>query len=379
MIDEYRIVDGKKLRRGYTTGSCAAAASKAAALMLMTKKEIQSVCLMTPKGIELTLEIKDIVISENVVSCGVQKDGGDDPDVTNGIMIYSTVEKIAENEITIDGAYGIGKVTKQGLDQPVGNAAINSIPRKMIKAELSVVKDDHNYLGGFQAVINAPQGVEVAKRTFNSRLGIIGGISILGTSGIVEPMSDNAIIDTIKTEINVHQAQGEEYLLITPGNYGKDYLTSAYDFSDEQSVKCSNFIGVALEYAAEMGFKGVLLVGHAGKFVKLAGGLFNTHSRFGDCRGEIMAANAALVGANNHVLQEILNAATVDEMLYQLEKVGIKNQVMEKIMDKIYTLTNARVYGKIQVEAVIYTQKFGYISSTNGAKDMAQIIKDFSK
>ncbi|MEG0019514.1 MAG: cobalt-precorrin-5B (C(1))-methyltransferase CbiD [Oscillospiraceae bacterium] len=376
MINEYKTVDGKKLRLGYTTGSCGAAAAKAAAIMLMTGNKLESVCLMTPKGIDLTLEIHHIKLGLSACSCGVKKDGGDDPDVTNGMLVYANVEKITANTIVIDGGAGVGRVTKPGLNQPVGNAAINSVPRKMLTEELLRVKDDYNYSGGFKVTISAENGEEIAKKTFNSRLGIIGGISILGTSGIVEPMSDEAIVNTIKAEINVHKAQGDEYLLVTPGNYGKDYIAQSYDFTEQQSIKCSNFIGITLEYAAEMDFKGVLLIGHAGKLVKLAGGLFNTHSRYGDCRGEIIAANAALCGGKNETLKEILNSATVDEMLVWLEKSGLKQAVLSKIIDKIYNLTNARVYGKIQVETVVYTQKLGLIAQTNGAQNMAQKIKE---
>ncbi|MEG1895078.1 MAG: cobalt-precorrin-5B (C(1))-methyltransferase CbiD [Oscillospiraceae bacterium] len=376
MINEYKTVDGKKLRLGYTTGSCGAAAAKAAAIMLMTGNKLESVCLMTPKGIDLTLELHHIQLGLSACSCGVKKDGGDDPDVTNGMLVYANVEKITANTIVIDGGDGVGRVTKPGLNQPVGNAAINSVPRKMLTEELLRVKDDYNYSGGFKVTISAENGEEIAKKTFNSRLGIIGGISILGTSGIVEPMSDEAIVNTIKAEINVHKAQGDEYLLVTPGNYGKDYIAQSYDFTEQQSIKCSNFIGITLEYAAEMDFKGVLLIGHAGKLVKLAGGLFNTHSRYGDCRGEIIAANTALCGGKNETLKEILNSATVDEMLVWLEKSGLKQAVLSKIIDKIYNLTNARVYGKIQVETVVYTQKLGLIAQTNGAQNMAQKIKE---
>lgn len=379
MMNEYRVVDGKKMRMGYTTGSCATAAAKAAAIMLMTGKSLDTVCLMTPRGINLTLEILDIIMGESSVSCAVKKDGGDDPDVTHGMLIYAAVEKIPENEIIIDSGNGVGRVTKPGLDQPVGNGAINSVPRKMLGIELMAVKDDYNYQGGFKAIISAPLGIEVAQRTFNSRLGIIGGISILGTSGIVEPMSDDALINTIKAEINVHKANGEEYLLITPGNYGKGYISSVYDFTDEQSVKCSNFIGITLEYAAELGFKGVLLIAHGGKMVKLAGGLFNTHSRYGDCRGEIVAANAALSGADIATVAEVLNSATVDEMLLQLEKAGIMDKTVQRITDRIYELVNGRVYGKMQVEVVMFTQKLGLISKTQGAETMAQSIKEFLK
>ena len=277
--------DGKKLRRGYTTGSCAAAASKAAALMLLGGGDLETVWLMTPRGIGLTLEVKEPVRGEDFASCGIVKDSGDDPDVTNGMTVYAKVEKTSvRGEIRIDGGEGIGRVTKPGLDQPVGNAAINSTPRRMIADELRTVMEDAGYGGGLSVTISAPAGVELAKKTFNPRLGIVGGLSILGTTGIVEPMSDEAVVETIRTELSMRAASGRKTVLFVPGNYGADYLKNELRIDPEIAVTTSNFIGDAFSLAAEFGFSGALLVGHIGKLVKLGGGIFNTHSRWGDCR-----------------------------------------------------------------------------------------------
>ena len=192
--------DGKQLRRGFTTGSCAAAAAKAATAMLLGEKEINTVRLVTPKGTGLDLDITDILISDDSVSCAVVKDSGDDPDVTNGIKVYAAVER-AGSGIEIDGGEGVGRVTRPGLDQPVGAAAINSTPRKMIAEAVREIAEKHNYSGGFKVTVSVPEGIEIAKKTFNGRLGIEGGISILGTTGIVEPMSDEAVVETIRTEL----------------------------------------------------------------------------------------------------------------------------------------------------------------------------------
>lgn len=375
MLDKYVTVDGKRLKMGYTTGSSAAAAAKAAAIMLLSGSKLDSVCLMTPKGIDLTLKIEDICVDSQEVSCAVKKDAGDDPDVTNGMLIYAKVCLIEEGIITITGGEGIGTVTKPGLNQAVGNSAINSVPRSMITAELQQVKDEYSYGGGFSVIVFAPQGEEIAKRTFNKRLGILGGISILGTSGIVEPMSDSAIIQTIKAEINIHKANNEKYLVITPGNYGADYIKLAFAFIDDNVVKCSNFIGVALDYAAELDFEGVLLIGHGGKLVKLAGGLFNTHSRYGDCRAEIICAASLLCGLDASIAKNILDCVTVDEMLVQIHDVQERQKVVDTILEKIFFLTNERVYGKLQIETIVFTQKLGLLGKTKNAYALAEKIK----
>jgi len=369
--------DGKKLRLGYTTGSCAAAAAKAAAIMLLSREILESVCLITPSGVELTLAIHDITIETNKVKCAVKKDSGDDPDMTNGMLIYAEVT-LHDGEIIIDGGQGIGRVTKPGLDQPVGNAAINSTPRMMIHRELESVREDYLYTGGFIVMISAPEGEERAVRTFNSRLGIIGGISILGTSGIVEPMSENAIVDSLRAEMNMRITNGEEYLLLTPGNYGETYIGDVMKFDPEQALKCSNYIGDVIEYAADIGYKGILLIGHIGKLIKLAGGLFNTHSRYGDCRAEIIVTHAALFGIDPEHAARIINAATVDEMLVVLDEIGIREQVLNSIMKKIEFLIHERIKvinPNIEIAVIMFSLKYGLLSMTENVGDLSNKIK----
>lgn len=374
-INEYINKDGKKLRMGYTTGSCATAASKAAAIMLLTQRSVDSLYLITPKGIEINLDIEDIDIAKDYVSCAVKKDSGDDPDVTNGILVYAKVSLLDKPEIIIDGGKGIGRVTKPGLNQPVGNAAINSTPRQTITKELMSVADDYNYKGGFSVIISAPQGEEISKRTYNSRLGILGGISIIGTSGIVEPMSDSAIVDTIKAELSVRLNENKKCLLITPGNYGEDFLKEDFRGIADVAVKCSNFIGDTLEYAEELGFKRALLVGHIGKIVKLAGGLFNTHSKYGDCRAEIIAAHSALYGADREITEHILNSVTTDEMLDKLRAAGLLNKVMDSIMDKIKYLANLKTHNTVEVGVICFSQVYGQLGMTDNALKILEEIK----
>ena len=208
-LEDYYVIRGnKKMRFGYTTGSCAAAACKGAVRMLLGREQLASVPLMTPKGILLDLELLDIHREEDTVSCAVKKDAGDDPDTTNGILVYATVSKREEPGILVDGGIGVGRVTKPGLSQKVGEAAINPVPKAMILREAEEACAEFDYEGGLKVIISVPEGAEIGKKTFNPRLGITGGISILGTSGIVEPMSEKALVESIHVEMKQHFAQG---------------------------------------------------------------------------------------------------------------------------------------------------------------------------
>ena len=237
-LEQYYILkNNKKLHYGYTTGTCAAAASKAAAEMLLSGHKVQEVELMTPKGIPLCLGIEEISMEKEKVSCAVRKDGGDDPDATHGILIFSSVKKIPEKRIVIDGGIGVGRVTKKGLEQGVGNAAINRVPREMIANEVKEICEAAGYEGGISVKISVPEGEEIAKKTFNPKLGIEGGISILGTSGIVIPMSEEALIASIRVEMEMKKANGAQYLLITPGNYGADFCRSEMKLNLDNAMK----------------------------------------------------------------------------------------------------------------------------------------------
>lgn len=375
-MDSFITKDGKKLRRGYTTGTCAAAAAKAAAIMLLEERELSSVWLLTPGGVELTLEVRDTVRGPASVSCGIIKDSGDDPDVTNGMTVYAKVTKTAERGfISIDGGEGIGRVTKPGLDQSVGNAAINSTPRRMITEALLSVCEDHAYGGGLSVLIYAPEGKELAKKTFNERLGIVGGISILGTTGIVEPMSDSAVVETIRTELSVRAAAGKKAVLFTPGNYGADFIKNSLGLEPSAAVMTSNFIGDAFALASEAGFSEALLIGHIGKLVKLAGGMFNTHSRWGDCRAEIFASHAALSGAGNETVARIMDSAMTDDMLRLIDADGLKDDVMRSIMRKIEFQLTQRHLGTMRAGVIAFSNVYGILGMTGDAKEILRDIQ----
>ncbi|WP_310603324.1 cobalt-precorrin-5B (C(1))-methyltransferase CbiD [Anaerosporobacter sp.] len=359
----------KRLRSGYTTGSCAAAAAKAAVCMLLEDCDITKVSLLTPKGIMLHLEVEDIHREDNVVRCAIRKDSGDDPDVTNGILVYAVVRRVQGNQITLDGGIGVGRVTLSGLSQKIGEAAINKVPKQMILHEVEEVCRQSGYDGGLEVVIEIPQGVEIAKKTFNPRLGIVGGISILGTTGIVEPMSESALIDSIKLEIKVKKANQQEVLILTPGNYGADFLSETLHIDIDKAVKCSNYIGEALDTAVEVDYRRILLVGHIGKLVKLAAGIMNTHSRQADARMEIFLANAALEGVELATLQALEKAITTDEMISILEKVGHLEGVMKRILSRIELHVQHRVGSNIDVGIVVFSTKHGLLAQTEGVID----------
>ena len=376
-MEQFVYKNHKKLRYGYTTGSCAAAASKAAAAMLLSGKEISYVELHTPKGIDLRLEVLDISREDNAVSCAIQKDGGDDPDVTNGILIYAKVsrEPADEAQIIIDGGIGVGRVTKPGLEQPVGAAAINKVPRQMIRENLEAVCEQYHYHGKLSVVISIPSGVELAAKTFNPRLGIVGGISVLGTSGIVEPMSEQALIDTIRVEMRQKLANGMEYLLVVPGNYGIDFLDQyGHGLQLEDAVKCSNFVGEALDAAVEFGAKGVLLVGHIGKFVKLAGGIMNTHSHNADARMELLTVHAALLGAPVELLHKMMECVTTDDALKYLKEADLMEPVMERIMEKMEFYVNQRAQHQLELGVITFSNVFGILGQTKNVPDLVKKI-----
>ena len=376
-MEQFVYKNHKKLRYGYTTGSCAAAASKAAAAMLLSGKEISYVELHTPKGIDLRLEVLDISREDNAVSCAIQKDGGDDPDVTNGILIYANVsrEPADEAQIIIDGGIGVGRVTKPGLEQSVGAAAINKVPRQMIRENLEAVCEQYHYHGKLSVVISIPSGVELAAKTFNPRLGIVGGISVLGTSGIVEPMSEQALIDTIRVEMRQKLANGMEYLLVVPGNYGIDFLDQyGHGLQLEDAVKCSNFVGEALDAAVEFGAKGVLLVGHIGKFVKLAGGIMNTHSHNADARMELLTVHAALLGAPVELLQKMMECVTTDDALKYLKEADLMEPVMERIMEKVEFYVNQRAQHQLELGVITFSNVFGILGQTKNVPDLVKKI-----
>ena len=352
-------VDGKLLRCGYTTGACAAAAAKAATSMLLTGEPAPTVSLPTPKGVMLTLDVLDGKIGENSASCAIKKDSGDDPDVTNGVLIYATVERSISG-IQISGGVGVGRVTKPGLDQPVGEAAINATPRRMITEAVEAVCIQNGYTGGISVCISVPNGEEIAKRTFNPRMGIEGGISIIGTTGIVEPMSHTALIDTIRLELRQLAGTGIKSVLLAPGNYGEAFAAARLQLSLSAHVACSNFIGDAIDAAVELGFTKLLLVGHIGKLVKLGIGMTNTHSANGDGRMEALLACALEAGAELPLLKGIVACVTTDAALALLYSAGLLRETMRILGARIDACLKRRVPEGVDIGYLCFTNAEGF-------------------
>lgn len=377
-MEEYIVKENKKLRFGYTTGSCAAAAAKAAAYMLFTQNKVDMISLLTPKGIRLNLEVLEAEYERSMALCGIRKDGGDDPDVTHGIMVYAKVEKTKDAGVVIDGGIGVGRVTKKGLDQPIGAAAINRVPRQMIKEGVEEVLEE--ILGecksfiGVKVTIFIPEGIQIAKKTFNPRLGIEGGISVLGTTGIVEPMSEDAIRETIHLEIKILSADGRKYFLTTPGNYGENFAKSELGLDLNKSVKCSNYIGDMLDYAIAEGMEGLLLVGHIGKLIKLAGGIMNTHSKHGDGRMEILTAYTLLAGGEVDLLKKIMKSITTEEALEYIKEEGLLEATMDRIMERILYHMNKRSYDKLKIGVITFSNQLGLLGKTKGVEDILWYI-----
>ncbi|MGN0335555.1 MAG: cobalt-precorrin-5B (C(1))-methyltransferase CbiD [Lachnospiraceae bacterium] len=375
---KYVVKNNQKLALGYTTGSCAAAAAKAAAQMLFSGGPVKSVDLATPKGILLHLEVLQPEISGTSASCAIRKYSGDDPDVTDGILVFAKVtsgESVGERSIRIDGGTGVGRVTKPGLEQDIGEAAINRVPRQMITEEVAKMMEEYSISGEVFVEISVPEGEALAKRTFNPRLGIVGGISILGTSGIVEPMSEEALIASIRLEMQMRRKNGAEYLVISPGNYGTDYLKAHFPVDTGETVKCSNFLGEAIDLAVELEYHGILFVSHIGKFIKAAGGIMNTHSRCADARMELLAANALRAGAPMEALKEVLESVTTDEGLSVLKRYGYLEKTMSCVMGKIDFYLNNRAFHRLEIGVLVFSNEHGELGRSGDVEGLLKKTK----
>ncbi len=389
MAFEYYIRNGKKqLRCGFTTGTCAALAAQAAARILLLGEKPDQAALRTPKGLVVDVPVHDCGRDGESAWAAIQKDAGDDADITDGALIYAYVRQLPEVAdeapaegpgVVILGGTGVGRVTKPGLDQPVGEAAINSGPRRMITEAVREVWrlacDDGTgeaAPAGFEVEIRIPAGVELAKKTFNPMLGIEGGISVLGTSGIVEPMSEQALVDTIA--VHLRQARQEtDRLILTPGNYGQDFAEAhGYPSYGYPVVQCSNFLGEALDMIASEGFREVLLIGHIGKLVKVAGAVMNTHSKMADCRREIFCAHAAICGAGTEVCRQLMEAVTTDACIEILDDCGLREPVLASILDAVQKNVDRRAGGEFRIGVVIFSNVYGLLGKTGTALELEQ-------
>lgn len=367
-LELYIPVGRQKLRCGYTTGTCAAAAAAGAAARLLTGETLPAVRIITPAGVAVEAELLQHAAGEGWAACAVRKDGGDDPDVTDGALIFARVERTDTPGIIIDGGEGVGRVTLPGLDQPVGAAAINSTPRRMIGEQMEAVMAKAGYTGGLRAVISVPEGEALAKRTFNPRLGIVGGISILGTSGIVKPMSEAALLDSLYLEMDQRRAAGTEDLLLTPGNYGESFAREVLGLNLDRWCMCSNYLGAAIDHAAGAGFRSVLVVGHLGKLIKAAAGCMNTHSKTADARRETLTAHAALAGADRALLRALFDSPTTDAGVELLKQAGLLEPVMASIGEALDGQLKRRAGEGLTIEALFFSNQYGILGKTPGAE-----------
>lgn len=382
---------GQPLRSGFTTGTCGAAAAKAAAVCLLTGEMLPRAEILTPKGILASMAVECVSRERDSACYRVQKDAGDDPDVTNGAWVYACVERISGGpeavwyqseefpHLYLTGGEGIGLVTKPGLSCPVGKHAINPVPRSMIFEAVEEVCEQMESREMLLIRIKIPQGVELAASTFNPKLGIAGGISVLGTSGIVEPMSEQALLDTIRLEIHMKAVEGGRNIILTPGNYGENFLREELQLPLNQAVKCSNFVADAMRMTADEGIGRVLFVGHIGKLIKVAGGVKNTHSKYGDRRMEILADCLGNVAENwktetvgdesvECLEAQILASNTTEEALDYLQAAGCRDEVMEAAGCRIRSYLMRWAGGKVDVEVVTFSTSHGVLYRSSGAE-----------
>ncbi len=368
-MEQTLVRDGKELKYGYTTGTCAAGATLAAVLFLETGEAPLAVSIDTPKGWRVPLEVLDPKRGEDWAQATIRKDAGDDPDVTHGHLVVATVKRNTSGTVCFFAGKGVGRITRPGLQIPVGEPAINPVPRRMIEAVLKPYIDPE---AGFDVTIAVPEGEEIAKKTFNPRLGIEGGISIIGTSGIVEPMSEDALKESLAIDLNMKKAMGLRRIVMTPGNYGRD-IGITLGLSEEQVVKTSNFAGFMLDRAAEAGFEEILWVGHIGKLVKVAAGIFQTHSSMADGRLETLGAWAGAQGAPQSLIIEILQSNTTEEAVEIIHKAGF-DSVFPVLARRVSERSMERVQNRLKVGTILFTLEQGVVGMDHNGRVMLEVM-----
>ncbi len=394
-------MEDKTLRNGYTTGSCASAAARAAAIELLTGESPTSVVISLPGGGTAGFSVERAGNSQ--ICYRVQKDSGDDPDVTDKTYIYASCRFISQEEmarlipdgrgyimegeprIYIDGGPGIGVVTREGLACPVGHYAINPAPRDEIAAAVRDVCDETGCYGDLLISLAIPEGVSLAGRTFNPRLGISGGISVLGTSGVVRPMSEDAVLQTIKLELHMRAVAGDDKVIFTPGNYGETFLKERLGIPEGTAVQISNFVKDSALMACEEGFTGLLFAGHIGKLIKVAAGMPNTHSRYGDMRMETLISlldkvmgkgqypEGRINRSGSEMTEEIRNALTTDEALGMITKAfpADAGHITADLLDETAVAVKRQIEdwtdGHLRTEVIVFSRD-GATGTTVAAK-----------
>lgn len=396
------------LKSGYTTGTCATAAAKAAVFLLFgnSQKSCEAVKVRLPVGIELQIPVEEVQVEQNFTIVLIRKYSGDDPDITDGMQIGVRAEFVREEDcpnretvtdenvsdcsevfkgVEICGGIGIGKITKPGLRLPVGEIAVNPTPRRMMVSEVAKLKEEYGIRSKIRLTIFAPEGEEIAKKTFNPKLGIEGGISILGTTGLVMPMSSKALIETIEVEMKFQKEKGDR-IIAAPGAYGSRFLKTAFGIGKEDLVEFSNYPGEMLDFAVQLDVKELVICGHIGKMVKLAGGIMNTHSNEADARQELMAAHVLKAGkmelgnrkASKQVKADyfdiacrVLSCMTTAEAVEILKSARILEEVMNSLAHAMLQYVEQRVKKAMafqkkskmpEIEVMVYTLEEGLLA-----------------
>ncbi|MBI5124952.1 MAG: cobalamin biosynthesis protein CbiD [Planctomycetes bacterium] len=371
------------LRYGYTTGSCAAGATLAATQGLLTGIIPDRVELLTPSGVSLRLEILEKSLTEDSASCAVRKDAGSDPDVTHGCLVFARIAphypschsdpehnegeespQPSKEKILIDGGVGVGRVTKPGLRVPPGQAAINPVPRDMIHSAAAPLLKKWR---GLEVTISVPGGEELARKTFNPRLGILGGISIIGTTGIVRPMSQEALKDSITACLDVARALGHETTVLVPGNLGERACRRNFKLPQEQVVEMGNFLGFTLVEAAKRGFRRIILAGHPGKLAKLLRGDLDTHSLKSAPAMDIINKILKEEGLEEEALHTLDNSLTVEGILQGLKSRG-KLELMDCVADRIESEAETLLQRKTEMGVILFDMELGIAGLSKGAK-----------
>jgi cobalt-precorrin-5B (C1)-methyltransferase len=343
MLPVFEQPDGRILRAGFTTGTCAAAAARAATLLLFNPGlQLTQVEVALPAGFSLTLPLKAAGRGEGYACAAVQKEAGDDPDITGRVTVEATARRVAGG-IRLTAGAGIGRVTRPGLAVPPGEPAINPGPRDQILRAVSSALPAGR---GVEITLSIPGGEELAARTLNPELGIVGGLSVLGTSGVVEPMSVTAFWRSLIPQLDVAIASGHRRVVLVPGKMGRRNALNLLPVAPEAVIVTGNFIGQLLQACVAKGINEAILCGHIGKLVKVAGGIADTHSSVADARREILVAHAALAGLPAAVLRELMGHNTAEESAVFLQNRGWDNvlvSVAEAAAAKAQAMTKGRL------------------------------------
>ena len=380
----------KALRGGYTTGACVAAGAKAAALYLQGRLTADAVEITALDGTRLMIPVKKIerladgqlTEGEPVIRAEIVKDAGDDPDITNGTSVFVSLTMVAgdnwEQElkavpgrsvryenILFEAGEGIGHATKPGLSLSVGEPAINPGPRKLVYNSLLEV---FGYPKPCKVRIDIPAGCELAKKTLNPVLGIEGGISVIGTTGVLRPMSEEAFKESLVPQIKVARAAGFNTQIFVPGKIG-ERIAASWGLPEEAMVQTSNFIGYMLEAAADIGLERILLFGHIGKLAKVAAGVFHTHNRVGDARLEVLAAYSGAMGMPCEGIERILTAVTTEEALPVIAEYGLEG-VYERIAARASYRAERLIFNKVRVGTVLVTLQGELLGMDDTAREI---------